>query len=56
MNEVLQTIFDRRSIRAYQDAPVPEVLLTGNHANINQWRDAQSLERTRRKRPDLLQK
>lgn len=24
MNEVLQTIFDRRSIRAYQDAPVPE--------------------------------
>lgn len=33
---------------------VPEVLLSGHHANIEKWRMEQSLERTRRKRPDLL--
>ena len=33
---------------------VPEVLLSGNHAEIEKWRKAQSLERTRQIRPDLL--
>ena len=33
---------------------VPEVLLSGNHAAIERWRSEQSLERTRRVRPDLL--
>jgi tRNA (guanine37-N1)-methyltransferase len=33
---------------------VPDVLLSGHHANIEQWRREQSLERTQRKRPDLL--
>jgi tRNA (guanine37-N1)-methyltransferase len=33
---------------------VPEVLLSGNHAEINKWRKDQSLERTRRIRPDLM--
>ena len=33
---------------------VPEVLLSGHHANVEMWRREQSLERTRRKRPDLL--
>ena len=33
---------------------VPEVLLSGNHAEIAQWRQAQSLQITRRHRPDLL--
>jgi tRNA (guanine37-N1)-methyltransferase len=33
---------------------VPEVLLSGNHANIQQWRNQQSLGRTWEKRPDLL--
>ena len=33
---------------------VPEVLLSGNHAEIEKWRKAQSLERTRQTRPDLL--
>jgi tRNA (guanine37-N1)-methyltransferase len=33
---------------------VPEVLLSGDHGKIAQWRDAQRHERTRRKRPDLL--
>lgn len=35
--------------------PVPEVLLSGNHAKIAQWRAEQSLERTRLRRPDLLE-
>jgi len=34
---------------------VPEVLLSGHHANIEKWRMEQALERTRRKRPDLLE-
>ena len=34
---------------------VPEVLLSGHHANIERWRREQSLERTWRKRPDLLE-
>ena len=33
---------------------VPEILLSGNHAEISRWRREQSLERTWRKRPDLL--
>ena len=34
---------------------VPEVLLSGHHANIDKWRAEQSLEITRRMRPDLLE-
>ncbi len=33
---------------------VPEVLLSGHQANIDAWRQQQSLERTHRLRPDLL--
>ncbi len=35
---------------------VPEVLLSGNHAAIAQWRHEQQLDKTRRLRPDLLDK
>lgn len=35
---------------------VPEVLLSGHHANIERWRREQSLLRTREKRPDLFEK
>jgi tRNA (guanine37-N1)-methyltransferase len=35
---------------------VPEVLISGNHALIEQWRLEQQLEKTRRLRPDLLSK
>ena len=35
---------------------VPDVLLSGNHAQIARWRRDQSLLRTRRRRPDLLEK
>ena len=34
---------------------VPEVLLSGNHAEIEKWRKEQSIKRTKRNRPDLLQ-
>ncbi len=33
---------------------VPSVLLEGNHAKIDAWRQAQKLERTQKRRPDLL--
>ena len=35
---------------------VPDVLLSGHHANIDKWRREQSLLRTRKWRPDLLEK
>jgi tRNA (guanine37-N1)-methyltransferase len=41
--------------RDFRGRPVPEVLLSGNHAQIADWRRAQAEERTRRRRPDLLQ-
>jgi tRNA (guanine37-N1)-methyltransferase len=33
---------------------VPEVLLSGNHAAIREWRQKAAMEKTRRRRPDLL--
>lgn len=38
----------------YRGWQVPEVLLSGHHANIEKWRREQRLERTRQRRPDLL--
>ena len=35
---------------------VPEILLSGHHANIEKWRREQSLLRTAKKRPDLIEK
>ena len=35
---------------------VPEVLISGHHENIKKWREKKSLEVTKRKRPDLLEK
>jgi tRNA (guanine37-N1)-methyltransferase len=39
---------------SWRGLDVPEVLLSGHHGNIAQWRRHQSLERTRQRRPDLL--
>lgn len=33
---------------------VPDILLSGNHAWIEEWRDKESLKRTYERRPDLL--
>jgi tRNA (guanine37-N1)-methyltransferase len=38
----------------FEGRRVPEILLGGHHANIEQWRRRQSLLRTARRRPDLL--
>ena len=38
----------------YKGLKVPDVLLSGNHAEIAKWRQAQALEKTQRVRPDLL--
>ena len=35
---------------------VPDILLSGHEAKINAWRESQALERTKRLRPDLLEK
>jgi len=34
---------------------VPDVLLSGNHAKIEEWRREQAEQRTRERRPDLQQ-
>lgn len=38
----------------FRGLKVPDVLLSGNHAEIARWRREQQLERTRQRRPDLL--
>jgi len=41
--------------RLFKGLKVPEVLLSGNHKIIEEWRRSKSIERTNQKRPDLLQ-
>lgn len=41
--------------REYRGWEVPEVLLSGDHARIARWRAEQAQERTRQRRPDLLE-
>lgn len=41
--------------RSYKGHDVPEVLLSGNHARIDAWREEQALARTQARRPDLLE-
>lgn len=40
----------------WNDKKVPEVLLSGHHKKIEEWRRCQSIERTMQKRPDLFEK
>ncbi len=40
----------------YKEWSVPEVLISGNHADIELWRRRESLRRTYLRRPDLLEK
>ena len=39
----------------WHDREVPEILLSGHHANIKKWRREQSIIRTYQKRPDMLE-
>ncbi|SCY17524.1 tRNA (Guanine37-N(1)-) methyltransferase [Nonlabens sp. Hel1_33_55] len=38
----------------YKGSQVPEILLSGNSAKIDEWREEQAFERTKKRRPDLL--
>ncbi|MHC4337304.1 MAG: tRNA (guanosine(37)-N1)-methyltransferase TrmD, partial [Planctomycetota bacterium] len=38
----------------FRGMKVPDILLSGDHAKIDQWRRTQALERTKKYRPDLL--
>jgi tRNA (guanine37-N1)-methyltransferase len=40
----------------YRGMKVPEVLLSGDHAEVERWRREAALEKTRRNRPDLLER
>lgn len=40
----------------WRDKEVPDVLLSGHHANVDKWRRRQSLIRTRERRPDMFEK
>ena len=40
----------------YRGMAVPEILLSGHHAEIAKWRRRQSIVRTARRRPDLLRR
>jgi tRNA (guanine37-N1)-methyltransferase len=39
----------------FEGHPVPEILMSGHEAKIEEWRYEQSIERTKARRPDLLQ-
>lgn len=39
---------------SFRDWKVPPILLSGNHAKIEEWRHEQALQRTKERRPDLL--
>lgn len=41
--------------REFRGRAVPEILLSGNHAEIERWRAAEALRTTRERRPDLLE-
>lgn len=38
----------------FEGLKVPDILISGNHKGINNWRTEKSLEKTKQKRPDLL--
>jgi tRNA (guanine37-N1)-methyltransferase len=40
----------------FRDWSIPDVLLSGHHANIERWRRKEAIRRTRRRRPDLYAK
>lgn len=40
--------------REYLGMSVPDVLISGNHKLIDEWRERESIKRTRERRPDLL--
>src|SRR3990170_507986 len=39
----------------FRNLPVPEILLSGHHGEVDRWRRREALRRTRQRRPDLLE-
>lgn len=56
LNTVLLEYPQYTKPQVYDEQDVPEILLSGNHKKIAQWRDEQSNIRTLKIRPDLLSK
>lgn len=52
-NLIAPPVYTRPS--TYNNWQVPEILLSGNQSKIEEWRHAQSVERTKKRRPGLLQ-
>lgn len=42
--------------RSFRGREVPDILLSGDHERIAEWRRSRAVERTRQRRPDLLEK
>ncbi len=42
--------------RVYEGMEVPEVLVSGDHQKIDEWRKRESMKKTQERRPDLLEK
>ena len=40
--------------RVWNNLRVPEILLSGNHKKIGEWKKEKSIETTKKKRPDML--
>lgn len=53
-NLLAPPVYTRPSV--YKGHKVPDILLSGNFPEIEKWREAQALERTQERRPDLLEK
>ncbi len=51
-NLIAPPVYTRPS--EYKGLKVPEILLSGHNANIEKWRHEQSVQRTKERRPDLL--
>jgi tRNA (guanine37-N1)-methyltransferase len=55
-NEVLLEYPHFTKPQSYENHDVPEILLSGNHAEIKKWRHEQAMKKTQAIRPDLLKK
>jgi tRNA (guanine37-N1)-methyltransferase len=53
-NLLAPPVYTRPAI--FEEKAIPEVLLSGHEAKINEWRFEQSLARTKARRPDLYKK
>jgi len=53
-NQILLEFPQYTKPQKYKSMEVPQILLSGNHANIEKWKKEESMKRTKIRRPDLL--